>query len=328
MSSSPEKIRCSVVIATYCGASRIGLTLASLARQTLRPSDFEVVIIDDGSPERARETLRKIIAAFMDVLQVSFVEADRNGGPAYARNLGLSRACGEIIFFTDDDCVLPAIWMETHLRLYRERPEVSLIGGWYRNLSSELTENPYAMFADINYASIFAPFNLYTYAGTSDQTGSLLLSHNTANLSMRRSVLSLVPGFDETFVAPGVEDLDFAVRARAAGFLSLYIPLLVRHAQKLSLKRFGRVVLNRALGNYVWHRKTGWAHYRPSTWRMRFSRYRDVLDAYAQRSAWVKKYRSQLLWMGYFHHFMVSSPVGLWIAKLRWRQIVRRRCAF
>lgn len=92
--------RVSVIIPAYNAVEAVEEALASVAAQTYR--DWEVVVADDASTDataaRASDTLPDTIV----------IRADRNLGPAGARNLALARASGELVAFLDvDDLWLP-----------------------------------------------------------------------------------------------------------------------------------------------------------------------------------------------------------------------------
>ena len=77
----------SVIIAAYNGAAIIEETLASLQAQTF--TDFEVIVVDDGSTDATRE----VVAAWPDP-RVRLIAMERNGGPVIARNRGVAAARG------------------------------------------------------------------------------------------------------------------------------------------------------------------------------------------------------------------------------------------
>jgi CDP-glycerol glycerophosphotransferase len=99
---SVERVpRVSVVVPIYDVEPFIEDCLASVQAQTLR--DLEVVMVDDGSPDRSAD------------IAGEFVESDRrfrlvrqaNGGLGHARNVGVQHARGELIAFLDSDDVVP-----------------------------------------------------------------------------------------------------------------------------------------------------------------------------------------------------------------------------
>lgn len=86
----------SVIMAAYNGASLIGETLDTLARQSF--TDFEVVVVDDCSTDDTRD----IVRAYPDA-RVRLIAAPVNGGPVRARNIALSHARGRYIAALDQD---------------------------------------------------------------------------------------------------------------------------------------------------------------------------------------------------------------------------------
>ena len=89
--------RVSVVIPAFQSETRIGHTLARLRQQTF--SDFEVVVVNDGSTDRTSAIVRQ--AASTDA-RVRLVE-QANAGIAAARNRGIEAARGDVLAFLDDD---------------------------------------------------------------------------------------------------------------------------------------------------------------------------------------------------------------------------------
>src|SRR5215467_1463918 len=94
----------SVIIPAYNTARYIGEALDSVFGQTYR--DFEVIVINDGSPDT--EALEAVLRPYLD--RIVYLKQE-NRGPAAARNLGIHQARGEYIAFLDsDDC-----WVEEYL---------------------------------------------------------------------------------------------------------------------------------------------------------------------------------------------------------------------
>jgi glycosyltransferase involved in cell wall biosynthesis len=93
----------SIIIPTFNGASRIGRCLEALLQQkTFRK--MEILVVDDGSTDDTA-------AAIGRYLGVRLI-AQANAGPAAARNRGAAEARGDIILFTDDDCVPMPTWLD------------------------------------------------------------------------------------------------------------------------------------------------------------------------------------------------------------------------
>ena len=92
----------SVVVPSYNEEKNIGECLGSLNRQILSRTEYEIIVVDGNSADRTRE----IAAPLADLVFVQ--TSPRVGG---ARNDGATRAKGEIVAFTDADCIAPADWL-------------------------------------------------------------------------------------------------------------------------------------------------------------------------------------------------------------------------
>ncbi|MES2964641.1 MAG: glycosyltransferase family A protein [Bdellovibrionota bacterium] len=128
MSKPRENLRLSVVIPTHQRSESLALALASLRLQDFPRDEFEVLVVsnlDDAQVKSQVEALTKagVSAMYLGVGRV---------GVNHARNLGIEKASGEILFFLDDDCRLSR---RDHLSILSRRferfPEVGIRGGFY-----------------------------------------------------------------------------------------------------------------------------------------------------------------------------------------------------
>ncbi len=116
--------RLSVVVATYNRAELIQRLLHQLARQTLPASDFEVVVVDDGS--------REPVAPVLEQLELPYglrVETQANAGAAAARHRGVLAARGEVVLITDDDMQVAEDFLARHLARHPRGSRNVVIGG-------------------------------------------------------------------------------------------------------------------------------------------------------------------------------------------------------
>ncbi len=108
----------SVVIPLYNKGFIISATLQSVLAQTF--TDFEIVIINDGSTDNGVEIISKFQNSRIKLIQ------QENKGAATARNLGIEKAKGELIAFLDAD----DYWFPNHLeeivRLYNDYPNCGI----------------------------------------------------------------------------------------------------------------------------------------------------------------------------------------------------------
>ena len=96
----------SIILAAYNEEENIGNCLDSLLSQDY--DDFEIIVVDDGSTDRTQELVETYLEKSRKMRMISNIS---NKGHTYSRNLGASYANGEIIGFTDADCVLPENWI-------------------------------------------------------------------------------------------------------------------------------------------------------------------------------------------------------------------------
>jgi len=114
-------------MATYNRAETIPRTLAHLAEQTLDPARYEVIVIDDGSPDSTREAAEAWLAkAPFRMRYLRHV----NHGPGYTQNRGLEVAEAPVVLLMADDIFMTGDALAAHLRMHQAYPEqeVAVLG--------------------------------------------------------------------------------------------------------------------------------------------------------------------------------------------------------
>jgi glycosyltransferase involved in cell wall biosynthesis len=183
-------VKLSVVVATHNRAADLVKLLDALADQE-RPPD-EVVVVDDGSVDGTGDLLERRQGGGGLPLQV--IRRARAAGPATAREEGWRAASGDLIAFTDDDCIPEPGWLAAGERAWAQRGDIFVQG---RTEPQEEHPGPFAR---------------------SLRVERLNGSFPTCNMLYPRSMLERIDGFDvETYgLDPGGEDSDLAWRAIAA----------------------------------------------------------------------------------------------------------------
>ena len=204
----------SVIIPHLNQPEGLDICLSSLATQTLEPSAFEVIVVDNGSASPPDA----VIARFPGTSLLQ----ELRPGPGLARNRGIEAANSDIFAFIDADCRAHPDWLRNALQVLRSSPERIILGGdvrIWRKSNTRIT----ALEA---YESVFAyRFKLYI-----EQHGF----SGTGNLVVRRSDFESIGPFRGVEVA---EDIDWGQRARAAGYTFLYVPeMIVFHPARHSLR--------------------------------------------------------------------------------------------
>lgn len=213
-------IRISVVIPSYNAASTLSRTLESLDTQTLERDDYEVFIVDDGSTDGSEE----LVGAYPHFHLIS----QQNSGPGAARNNGTRRASGEIIAFTDADCVLPPDWLERNLLLHEQHPEIDAMCGSVR----PATPLPYG-------SSILAD-HLCSWFNAHDRLPERTPEHiPSAMLSVKRRVFDA--GIEWSEQRTTGEDLEISRQMAQRGMkLRCFPSLAIRHIDRPGFRGFLR----------------------------------------------------------------------------------------
>jgi glycosyltransferase involved in cell wall biosynthesis len=121
----------SVIIPTYRHQDLISQTLESVFSQTFR--DFEVIVVNDGSPDRTEA----ILAPFAAKGEIRYF-AQQNAGQAVARNHGATEARGKFFAFLDDDDLWPPDKLEWQVNYLEANPGTGVVAGWCEDFQDKI----------------------------------------------------------------------------------------------------------------------------------------------------------------------------------------------
>jgi glycosyltransferase involved in cell wall biosynthesis len=110
----------SVVIPALNSASTISYTLSSIFSNEFPREYFEVLVIDNGSSDETVEVAKKFPAR-------TYYCSKKGIGPP--RNLGIKMAKGDIVCFTDSDCIVEKDWLEKIFNFFEQNSEADGVGG-------------------------------------------------------------------------------------------------------------------------------------------------------------------------------------------------------
>ena len=208
-----------VVVPTYNRAKTLPYLFDSLAKQHYPADRMELIVVDNSSSDNTEAVVEQWKQVFP--FRARFYRKD-NKGPAASRNYGAARAEGEIIAYTDSDCILSSDWIRNAAGAFQEG--VGLVCGPFLPVPRE------------NEGLLVAQQSPIT-----NDRGC----YPTANLFIRRSAFEQVGGFDERYglypwgeLIAG-EDADVAWRVKRAGWRSEFVPnVVVCHlSTPISLKK-------------------------------------------------------------------------------------------
>lgn len=224
----------SVIIPTHNRLSQLKQVLACLAQQTYPAPQFEVIVIDDGSEDGTADYLATL-AVEGKMRYISQLAQ----GPATARNRGVELARGDIVAFTDDDCLPETTWLTALAETYTTATDdLVAVGGRVENV------------ADGHWLYQF--YALQKRHGEPNQTVPRYL--DTANASFQRAVFLAMGGFDERIPLAAGEDVDLGLRLTLAGYgLTINPQALVWHTGHTTLRQFMRHSFIRGRGNAFLH---------------------------------------------------------------------------
>ncbi len=194
--------RVSVIIPCFNCRRTLRLAIDSLRNQSVPV--LEIIIVDDG-----------LSPAVEDIEGVKIIRISENKGVAFARNLGVKQAEGEIIVFVDADVVLDKNFIRNILFAYG--PETSGVGGRLDDDGSYL---------------IGRWRNIYLRQNFGDSVWERLPMLSGAVCSYRREVLIAAGGFDEGFLT-NAEDVEIGIRLNQQSRILKYTPLAkARHLRR------------------------------------------------------------------------------------------------
>ena len=112
----------SVIVPAYNAERTILETIKSVLQQTF--SDFELIIINDGSTDQTVELLDTVEDSRLKIFDYE------NGGTSVARNRGLAHATGEFIAFLDADDLWTSDKLQLQLAALQQHPEAGVAYSW------------------------------------------------------------------------------------------------------------------------------------------------------------------------------------------------------
>ena len=95
-------MKLSIIVPVYNVEKYIRLCMESIFKQGLDENDYEVIIVNDGTPDKSMEMITDIIVAHQNIHVIN----QENQGLSVARNNGIAAAKGEYIQFLDSDDLL------------------------------------------------------------------------------------------------------------------------------------------------------------------------------------------------------------------------------
>lgn len=221
-----EKI--SIIIPAYNCEKTIGrtleatLTVASAFRNAPTSQTqnryVEIIVVDDGSTDNTKN----------EILKFSTVKYyyQSNAGPASARNRGAQEARGDILFFTDSDCLPHRDWLEIMIDCFNKH-DVAVVAGSYgiANAQNRLSR---CIQQEIIFRHTTLMPEFPNYFGS-------------FNFTIKKSVFDEVGGFNTAYRAASGEDNDLSYKLSVRGYKIHFVKdALVDHYHPVSVRQYLR----------------------------------------------------------------------------------------
>ncbi len=218
----------SVIVCSYNGGKTLGDCLRALDK--VRYPDFEIVLVDDGSKDNTQELVKAWVAervvhlanggklpGFINIVQ-------KNMGLSYARNVGARGSTGELIAYTDSDCMPDPDWLYF--------------------LACTIQSGDYAGVGGPNISPPAVNWIQAAVAASPGGPSHVLLTDVVAehvpgcNMAFWRWAFENVGGFDPEYRKAG-DDVDFCWRLQTQGGVVAFSPsAIVWHYRRFTLEAF------------------------------------------------------------------------------------------
>ncbi len=175
----------SVIIPTYNRQQLLLKCLTQLAQQNFPKELYEVIVVSDGIDEETKIAVVNFSEQQL-FFNLGYYNLNEKKGPAAARNCGVQYAKGELIVFTDDDCLPQPDWLRTYWKAYENANEKETAFTGQTIVPHSKTPTDY----EKNIANL--------------QIAEFI----TANCAVTKNTFEKVNGFDEQFTTAWREDSD------------------------------------------------------------------------------------------------------------------------
>lgn len=224
------------VIIPGCNAEKtLPNLLDSLHNQDFK--DFEIIFVDDCSQDGTAQIAQSY--------QCNLIQLTENHGPAFCRNMGVQNAGGDILVFTDSDCIAEKNWLESIERHFSEDDTEAIMGKLVLLPSTFLGDSISALGFPAGGAIGFDKIWKVDQKGFTDSLSS-------CNCAIKKSIFMEIGGFDANFPYAGGEDSFLAYNIRKLNYRIKYCPdVLVYHGARDSFRDFLRWQFRRGVSSFV-----------------------------------------------------------------------------
>lgn len=225
-------VKYSVIVPAYNSQATLALCLDALSHQTVPREEYEIIVVDDGSTDDTARVAQRVNVHYLH---------QSNQGPACARNRGAEAARGQLILFTDSDCIPAPNWIPQMVKPF-EDPTVVAVKGAYRSRQKQLL----ARFSQLEFE------DRYDLLCTNPHIDMIA----TYSAAFRKDVFIGIGSFDTNFPQANNEDTELSYRLSTAGYKMVFNhEAIVLHQHPDSLKKYLRIKFWRAYWRMIVYRR-------------------------------------------------------------------------
>jgi glycosyltransferase involved in cell wall biosynthesis len=242
MSDEPAVIPVSAIICTRNRGDKIATAVRSVLDNDY-PS-FDLTIIDQSTDDLTREAVEKMAA---DEPRLRYVHSSEPG-LSKAYNNGIRRTTGEILAFTDDDCVTDPDWISRIVAAFAAEPDGDLLYGRVIAFGGTTEDNALTPALELDHPERLAKGEGFRVFGMG------------ANFAARRRLFDRAGYFDEMLGGGGPlwssQDYDLEYRAYQAGCVVLLRPeVYIRHDGRREAEDWPKLLLAYGSGDGAFYMK-------------------------------------------------------------------------
>lgn len=224
----------SAVIPVFNNSEALKTCLEALENQTYPKSLYEVIVVDNGSDE----DIKAVVSQFSQAV----ITYESRPGSYVARNKGISLAKGEIVAFTDSDCIPALDWIEKGVASSLSVSNCGLVAGKIEFLfKNQNRPTAVELYDSISFLQQQIYVDLKKFGAT-------------ANLFTFKSVINNVGCFNDTLKSGA--DREWGQRVFSSGYQQIYaVDACVAHPARHSLAQIYKKIV-RVMGGYQDIKKT------------------------------------------------------------------------
>ncbi|UCE28783.1 MAG: glycosyltransferase [Candidatus Bathyarchaeota archaeon] len=230
----------SIIIPTRNGEKTISTLLESVMKLDYEKEKLEVIVVDGYSTDRTIELVSEY--------PVELVMEDGHGLNA-ARNTGIKHSSGEILSFTDCDCVVPKNWVRKIVKNFND-PKTGCVGGTVLGCDADTFSSRYAN------ETLFRIMPSFKTRVVTENIHTLLYPAG-CNMSFRRSVLDKIGPFNED-IRYGFDEMELVERVGEAGYNTTLDPeVLIYHRHRETIEEILKQIFGYARGSILLIKERG-----------------------------------------------------------------------